>query len=159
MEVEEDTSQSPLVTLMHWKFLVSLPGDKLSTPQRSEIQTKIFDFIKEHGTCFPANTLCVVFEQLPDFFADMAPLYAYMCEQLNVQVDTDLLEKMRATNKKELDELKAAIEEAKTNEGETEIREAVQAVAEYYAHIGDKEHGLEWYDETLEKTVGKIFHV
>ena len=85
---------------------------------------------------------------------DLAPLYEQLCQQHNFQMDTALLEKMKSVNKKELDELKAEIEEAKTNAGETEIREATQAVAEYYAHIGDKDNALEWYEETLDKTVG-----
>ena len=36
------------------------------------------------------------------------------------------------------------------------FREATQAVAEYYAHIGDKDKSLKWYDDTLSKTVGKM---
>ncbi len=48
----------------------------------------------------------------------------------------------------------AKIDEAEKTAGESEVREAKLGKANIYAMIGDKKHALEWYDQTMEKTVG-----
>ncbi len=48
----------------------------------------------------------------------------------------------------------AKIDDAEKNAGESEVREAKLAKANIYALIGDKKQALEWYDQTMEKTVG-----
>merc|ERR1712241_1466747 len=50
--------------------------------------------------------------------------------------------------------LDAAIEDAKENHGESEVREALLKKAEHLAQIGDKEATIEAVRQTNEKTVG-----
>lgn len=68
----------------------------------------------------------------------MAPFYSSLCAELSQPLNSDLLEKMKADNAKELDRLQEAIENAEKNFGETEQRDALLAKAEYLSKIGDK---------------------
>jgi 26S proteasome regulatory subunit N7 len=45
---------------------------------------------------------------------------------------------MKLANKTELEKLEKAIEDAETNLGETEVRDALLTKAEYLCKIGDK---------------------
>lgn len=61
---------------------------------------------------------------------------------------------MEAENTKDLAELDAKLADAEKNEGESEIRDALLAKAEYLTKIGDKNASVEATRRTLEKTVG-----
>ncbi len=71
-------------------------------------------------------------------FVDMAPYYEALCKELKWQVDTDLLSKMKKANEDELKRLDDVLEDAEKNQGESEIRDAMMAKAEYLIRIGDK---------------------
>jgi len=65
-----------------------------------------------------------------------------------------LHEQMKAANEKELKELESKIEDAEKNLGDSEVREAKLAKANFFARVGQKANALKMYDETMEKTVG-----
>jgi 26S proteasome regulatory subunit N7 len=84
---------------------------------------------------------------------EMSPYYVAVCEKLGWEVDKGLLSTMEAANAAELAKLNATLEDAETNEGETEIREAFLARADFYARIGENAKAVSAYDETFTKTV------
>lgn len=74
--------------------------------------------------------------------SDMAPYYEALCKSLEWQMDVDLLNKMKKANEDELKRLDEELEDAEKNLGESEIRDAMMAKAEYLCRIGDKVGGL-----------------
>ena len=70
--------------------------------------------------------------------SDMAPYYEALCKSLDWQMDVDLLSKMKKANEDELKRLDEELEDAEKNLGESEIRDAMMAKAEYLCRIGDK---------------------
>lgn len=85
--------------------------------------------------------------------ADMAPYYEALCKSLDWQMDVDLLSKMKKANEEELRRLDEELEDAEKNLGESEIRDAMMAKAEYLCRIGDKEGALTAFRKTYDKTV------
>eukprot|EP00074_Homo_sapiens_P113048 XP_024309609.1 26S proteasome non-ATPase regulatory subunit 6 isoform X3 [Homo sapiens] len=84
---------------------------------------------------------------------DMAPYYEALCKSLDWQIDVDLLNKMKKANEDELKRLDEELEDAEKNLGESEIRDAMMAKAEYLCRIGDKEGALTAFRKTYDKTV------
>ncbi|KAI6660373.1 26S proteasome non-ATPase regulatory subunit 6-like [Oopsacas minuta] len=84
---------------------------------------------------------------------NMAPFYSEICEELGIQIDPDLLSKLREANKTRLDELEAELKEAEVSSGESEIREIYLNKAEYLCLIGDKDAAVTAFRQTFEKTV------
>lgn len=72
------------------------------------------------------------------FLSDMAPYYEALCKSLEWQIDTELLNKMKKANEEELKRLDNELEDAEKILGESEIRDAMMAKAEYLCRIGDK---------------------
>lgn len=68
----------------------------------------------------------------------MAPYYEALCKSLEWQIDTELLNKMKKANEEELKRLDNELEDAEKILGESEIRDAMMAKAEYLCRIGDK---------------------
>jgi len=83
----------------------------------------------------------------------MAPFYKATCEQLGWAVDQALLSEMEAANAEELAKLTATLEDAEKNEGETEVREALLARANFHSRIGENAAAVAALDETFAKTV------
>lgn len=71
-------------------------------------------------------------------FSEMAPYYEALCKELKWQVDGNLLSQMKKANEEELKRLDDVLEDAEKNLGESEIRDAMMAKAEYLIRIGDK---------------------
>ena len=67
-------------------------------------------------------------------------------------MDASQLEGMRARNSTKLQELEEKIKDAEENLGETEVRDAVQAKADYYLQIGDRDAAAKAYQDTETKT-------
>lgn len=61
---------------------------------------------------------------------------------------------MREKNDAKLKEFEAKLEDAKTNAGEQEIRDALLGRAEYLAHLGDREAATKAFEATEAKTSG-----
>jgi len=85
---------------------------------------------------------------------EAAPLYEYVCKELKWSVDAKMLASYKDKNKETLAGMDSAINDAKENLGESEVREALLKKAEYLAQIGDKEAAIEAVRQTNEKTVG-----
>lgn len=85
--------------------------------------------------------------------AELSHLYKFICAELGWPEDSTLLQNMLDSNKKHMEELEAKIKDAEENLGESEVREAFLAKADFLAKIGDKESALVAYAETEKKTV------
>lgn len=68
--------------------------------------------------------------------------------------DEKLLHSMEEANKTKLEKLEEDIEDAQSNLGETEIREAWYKKACYLSQIGEKDGAMSALKQTYEKTVG-----
>ncbi len=68
----------------------------------------------------------------------MAPFYESLCKELGWKSDTALLKKMKEENESQLKKLDETLQDAEQNLGETEVRDALLAKAEYLSKIGDK---------------------
>lgn len=69
---------------------------------------------------------------------DMAPFYEEICPEVGWTIDQTLLDIIKKENTRNLESLEKAIEDAETNLGETEVRDALLEKAEYLCKIGDK---------------------
>ena len=84
----------------------------------------------------------------------MGKFYKQVCKDLKWPEDKALTKELEEANKAHLKKLEEAIKDAETNLGESEIREALLAKAEYLTKIGDKDAAIEAVRKTMEKTVG-----
>jgi hypothetical protein len=82
----------------------------------------------------------------------LTPLYEHLCIELGLPKDAAKAAAMRATNEQRLKELADKVTDAEENLGETEVRDAVHARAEYLGKIGDREGAAKAFAETEEKT-------
>lgn len=85
--------------------------------------------------------------------AGMAPFYQNTCAEFGWTLDHSLLAAMEAANAAELVKLTEKLEDAEKNDGETEIREALLARAEFLVRIGENAKAVAAYDATYTKTV------
>ena len=92
------------------------------------------------------------YQQSDALSADMAPFYEHICTQLGWSADATQLSSMKAAKQKQLEELDARVKDAEENLGETEVRDAMHAKAEYLGQIGDQEAAAKAYQETESKT-------
>ncbi|XP_038864953.1 26S proteasome non-ATPase regulatory subunit 6 [Salvelinus namaycush] len=125
---EEGLPKNPDLRIAQLKFLLTMDGHR----QDAKVKTELMDSIKEN---------------------DMAPYYESLCKDLKWQLDTDLLSKMKKANEEELKRLDDVLEDAEKNLGESEIRDAMMARAEYLIRIGNKEEALTAFRKTFDKTV------
>lgn len=68
----------------------------------------------------------------------MVPFYESLCAKHGWAVDSALVEKMKGENAKELEGLAATLQDAKENQGEMEVLDALFAIASFHGRIGDK---------------------
>lgn len=97
---------------------------------------------------------CGDYFSLFDLDVDLAPLYVHIASELGWTVDQTKLASMKEKNAAKLAELDAKIKDAQENLGETEVRDALRAKADYLAFIGDKEAAVAAYKETESKSAG-----
>ena len=83
----------------------------------------------------------------------MAPLYTVVCDQLGWKPDAALRASMEASNAAELSKCDEKIAECDKNEGESEIREAYLARADFYVRTGENAKAQAALEETFTKTV------
>lgn len=127
---EEGLAKIPDLNLAQWKYqLQSVPRYK----NDSSLKAKLMERVEEQN---------------------MAPLYEILAKDLKWTVDAALLNRMKEENQKTLKTMDEAIEDARENLGESELREALLKKAEYLATIGDKSAAIEAVRKTAEKTVG-----
>ncbi|XP_072027586.1 26S proteasome non-ATPase regulatory subunit 6-like [Amphiura filiformis] len=84
---------------------------------------------------------------------NMAPFYELLCKELSWKTDAALLKKMKEENESQLKKLDETLQDAEQNLGETEVRDALLAKAEYLSKIGDKEACLTAFRKAFDKTV------
>ncbi|KAI0958093.1 hypothetical protein AcW1_006270 [Taiwanofungus camphoratus] len=84
----------------------------------------------------------------------MAPYYRVITAASELPLDQALLETMDKANKLELEKLDARLAEAEQTEGESDIADALQARANYFTKIGEREKAIEAQKVALEKTPG-----
>ncbi|XP_035794951.1 26S proteasome non-ATPase regulatory subunit 6-like [Anopheles albimanus] len=125
---EQGLEKNPNLELSQCKFLLSLPEFR----QDKNLAEKLLGAIKADN---------------------MAPWYEEVCNDLGWTIDAKLLAEMRETNRKKLEQLDAAIEDADKNLGEMEVREANLRKSEYLCRIGDKDRAISAFRTTYEKTV------
>uniref|UniRef100_A0A8C1G925 26S proteasome non-ATPase regulatory subunit 6 n=1 Tax=Cyprinus carpio TaxID=7962 RepID=A0A8C1G925_CYPCA len=125
---EEGLPKNPNLRIAQLKFLLTLDDHR----HDAEVKRELMDAIKLNN---------------------MAPYYEALCKELKWQTDTDLLSKMKKANEDELKRLDDVLEDAEKNQGESEIRDAMMAKAEYLIRIGDKEGALTAFRKTYDKTV------
>jgi len=130
MENNLEIEKLPNLDLAHWRFLLTL-SDEL-VPNKSQIKQKLFSAITENN---------------------MAPFYLAIGEELG-GFDQKLFDKMKQANDEKIKKLDDSIVDAKENFGESEVREALLAKADYYNRIGDKNNAVSQYKITYEKTIG-----
>jgi len=120
---------SMLLDLAQQKFLFSIAQDRQT---KEAIKQQIMKTIVEN---------------------EMAPYYQLIAEELG-GLDNALFEKMKQTNAEKLKKLQDTLADAQENLGESEVREALLAIADHYGRIGDKENAIKQYKVTFEKTIG-----
>ncbi|KAM7006696.1 LOW QUALITY PROTEIN: 26S proteasome non-ATPase regulatory subunit 6 [Tautogolabrus adspersus] len=126
--LEDEGLQNPDLRIAQLKFLLTM--ERVTDRMLSE--TELMDAIKANN---------------------MAPYYEGLCKDLKWQLDSDLQSKMKKANEEELKRLDDVLEDAEKNLGESEIRDAMMAKAEYLIRIGDKEGALTAFRKTYDKTV------
>ncbi|XP_068451320.1 26S proteasome non-ATPase regulatory subunit 6 [Clinocottus analis] len=125
---EEGLPKNPDLRIAQLKFLLTMDGHR----QDVKVKTELMDAIKANN---------------------MSPYYECLCKDLKWQLDGDLLSKMKKANEDELKRLDDVLEDAEKSLGESEIRDAMMAKAEYLIRIGDKEGALTAFRKTYDKTV------
>ena len=68
----------------------------------------------------------------------MLPFYQQLCEQFKWNADANIVNKLKAANEEDEKKLGEKIKDAEENLGESEIRDALLARADFYCRIGDK---------------------
>jgi 26S proteasome regulatory subunit N7 len=68
----------------------------------------------------------------------MVPFYQSLCEDLKWPQDQAFIEEMTMINEKKLKTLDESLKDALENLGESEVREAMLAKANFYTRIGDR---------------------
>ena len=68
--------------------------------------------------------------------ADLAPLYKHICQETGWSPDGSQLQRMQSANQTKMQELEGKIKDADENLGDTEVKAALTAKADYLCHIG-----------------------
>ncbi|KDD73973.1 26S proteasome subunit RPN7, partial [Helicosporidium sp. ATCC 50920] len=124
-----------------WKLVLAQKRFEYRTetlPGRDPIALKqeILDLIKEH---------------------DAAPMYEFVCEELDWTPDAGELERLQSAVRAQLDKFEESLKEAGTfqeNAGEVEIRDALASKALYLADIGDASAAEPALELARSKTAG-----
>jgi len=82
----------------------------------------------------------------------MAPFYEHLCAELRWPADAAKLASMRERNAAALSALRLAVSDAEDNAGETEVRDAAQAVADHLGRVGDRAAAATAYADAESRT-------
>lgn len=82
------------------------------------------------------------------------PFYEIIATELDWPKDAEIKSKLEAEIAKELEELDTKLKDAEDNAGESEVREALLARADFFARIFDREKAEEAYEKTFKVTIG-----
>lgn len=133
VEPDEKIELLPNLEYSQWVFLLKQTNEEIiSNQEKQEIKKKLINVISEESIFFFFNFLII------NIYLDMLPFYLYLCEELKWEKDLTLIEKMKKINEEKLKQLEETYKDAVENLGESEIRDALQAKADYFTRIGDK---------------------
>jgi 26S proteasome regulatory subunit N7 len=128
--MEEAIECNPNLELAQWRFQLSL-SDELC-PNKKDVQQKLLTAIETDK---------------------MLPFYLSIVEQFKWEADQDLVARLKASNEETLKVLDDKVKDAEENLGESEIRDALLARADFFCRLGDKEKSVSAYRQTFDKTV------
>jgi len=128
--MEEAIESNPNLEHAQLRFQLTL-SDEL-TPNKAEVKQKLLAAIEADK---------------------MLPYYLSLVDQFKWEADQGLVDKLKASNDETIKTLDDKVKDAEENLGESEIREALLARADFYCRIGDKEKALTAYRQTIDKTV------
>ncbi|DBA66487.1 hypothetical protein WJX79_005321 [Trebouxia sp. C0005] len=131
MTGQEQEPQDLRIVIAHKRFLYTLQSS--SDKEKGKLQKEILDTV---------------------FAEDLAPLYEFLCQEVGWNPDASQLKRMQSANQTKLQELEAKIKDAEENLGDTEVKEALTAKADYLCRIGDRESARVAYKKAEEKTAG-----
>jgi len=86
--------------------------------------------------------------------SDAAPLYEITCADLGWQPDQAKVASMRANIEKKISEMDAAIEDARENAGDVEVRDASLARANFLCDVGDRAAAAAAFEDASGRTSG-----
>lgn len=81
----------------------------------------------------------------------MAPYYETLCSRFGWPVDDAFLGAMKTANEEALTKLTEGLDDAEKNHGETEVLDALFAIAQFHARIGDKSAAYVAFDVIVDK--------
>lgn len=131
--------QSAWLLIAEKRFTLTLSDAKVSSMEKECIRQELTQFVQEHR-------MVAYFDVLKE-------------SGVWLPIDEKKLKEMRLSNDTRLKELEAAEEDAKTNAGKTEVRDAVVAKAKFFAEIGDKQNALDFFEEAIALSVGNSFKI
>eukprot|EP00727_Mastigamoeba_balamuthi_P005136 m51a1_g14620 putative 26s proteasome non-atpase regulatory subunit 6 (397) ;mRNA; f:1224023-1225576 len=133
--VEEGASTAervPDMATVQQRFVLAAPAEVFSDAERQAAREALMARVREQK---------------------QAPLYAALCEQFGWARDEALYAQLAKDNADTLKQLDDKIKDAEENLGETEIREALLAKANFFCRTGDKQRALDAFAATEAKTV------
>jgi len=132
-----------------------MADDENALPTVPKLELAQWRYLVVEATEAPASERAAAKARLLDAIAldSMDKYYEELCEALKETPDAALLAKMKAANKTRVEEFDAKITDAKANLGDTEVREAMLAKADFLATTGHKADALTAYRECAEKTI------
>ncbi|XXQ34073.1 PCI domain-containing protein [Plasmodiophora brassicae] len=133
-DVKEGEKQDEMMHLWEVRTRLTLNEKVISRGKRAELLQYVVEAIAERK---------------------MGPfLKVFQAQHPDAKVPADLQAKLDKDNAEELAALDAKLTDAVENLGESEVRDAVQSKAEFFARIGDKAKAEETYKDAMGKTVG-----
>jgi len=127
---EELLEKNPDLDLAQLRFQLTLPDDLIK--DKAGLTQKLISTITDKK---------------------MLPFYLSLAEQFKWEADNALVDALRKSNEEELKTIDDKIKDAQENLGESEIRDALLARADFYNRVGDKDKAVKAYNETYNKTV------
>ncbi|CCF73046.1 26S proteasome regulatory subunit N7 [Babesia microti strain RI] len=85
---------------------------------------------------------------------EMLPYYINLCTQFNWTPDESTVKCLEEKNQKVLNNMTEKISYAEEQFGYEEVKDAIQAKANYYCKVGDKDNALTEYNKLFDKTTG-----
>ncbi|KAG2452331.1 hypothetical protein HYH02_003355 [Chlamydomonas schloesseri] len=125
----EEVPQDPRLAIAHKVFLI----------RTKDIPDVKRDELKE-------DVLAAIYKD------NLAPLYQYLCTELGWPLDSARLTLMQEVNAGKVAELELKRKDAEENLGETEVRDAMLAKADFLGSVCDREAASKAYDEVEKKT-------
>ncbi|KAJ9066058.1 proteasome regulatory particle subunit [Entomophthora muscae] len=124
-----------------------LPEDQV--PKIPNLDLRQHRFLLLNSSTDKESQKAILFEAIKA--DDMAPFYKLVCEENGFPIDSSLFEAMTSKNEAKIKEIELKMEEAKENEGESEVFDLLKSKAEYLAKIGSKDSSVQAYRELYEK--------